>query len=62
MEHIASGHMTGRVSSLKTPFPDGMSLKQVEKTVRQAYRRGKRIKTQGDRELEGKILRCGLTL
>jgi RHS repeat-associated protein len=51
MEHIASGHMVGgsRVSSLKTLFPEGMSVSQVENAVRQAYRYGQRVATQGNR-------------
>jgi hypothetical protein len=53
IDHIASGHMKGgsRVSSIKDLFPDGMSKSQVEKAVRQAYRYGERVKTQGDRVL-----------
>lgn len=51
MDHIASGHMKGgsRVSSRKDLFPDTMSKSQIEKSVRQAYRNGKKIETQGDR-------------
>ena len=48
--HIASGHMVGGSrSALKTLFPPGMSEKQVEQAVRQAYRVGERVKTQGER-------------
>ena len=51
MDHIASGHIRGgsRVSSKKDLFPDHMTRAQVEKAVREAYRYGKRIETQGDR-------------
>ena len=49
--HIASGHMKGgsRAGSGKDLFPDNMTESQIEKVVRQAYRYGKRIQTQGDR-------------
>lgn len=40
-----------RVSSRKSTFSENMTKSQVEKAVRQAYRYGKRIKTQGDRVL-----------
>jgi hypothetical protein len=53
MEHIASGHMVGgsRLSPLKSLFPESMSVDQVEKAVRQAYRYGERVATQGNRVL-----------
>lgn len=53
MEHVASGHMAGgaRVSSKKTLFPESMTAVQVERAVRQAYRYGQRISSQGDRVL-----------
>lgn len=53
MEHIASGHMRGgsRVSPLKTLFPEHMGLKQVERAVREAYRFGEKIGSQGERVL-----------
>jgi hypothetical protein len=53
MEHVASGHMVGgsRVSALKTLFPESMDLKQVENAIRQAYRYGEKIGSQGDRVL-----------
>lgn len=51
IEHIASGHMKGgsRVSDIKDLFPEYMTKKQIENNVRQAYRYGKRLKTQGSR-------------
>ena len=51
MEDIASGHIAGgsRVSSLKTLFPENMSVDQVEAAIRDAYRYGNRVETQGDR-------------
>lgn len=51
MDHIASGHMAGgsRVSSLKTLFSERLSTSQIEKAVRQAYRYGERVATQGER-------------
>jgi RHS repeat-associated protein len=51
IDHIASGHMKGgsRVSPRKDLFPDTMSKSQVEKSVRQAYKHGKKVETQGDR-------------
>lgn len=50
MEHILSGHTVGggRVSKLKTLFPQGMSESQIEKAVREAYRYGQKVGTQGD--------------
>lgn len=53
MAHIASGHMVGgsRLSSLKTLFSESMSVNQVENAVRQAYRYGERVATQGNRVL-----------
>ncbi|KKL25973.1 hypothetical protein LCGC14_2399920, partial [marine sediment metagenome] len=53
MEHILSGHAIGgsRVSSLKTLFPSNWTSQQIENAIRQAYRRCKRIRTQGDRVL-----------
>jgi Pretoxin HINT domain/Bacterial EndoU nuclease len=51
IDHIASGHMKGgsRVSPSKDLFPENMTKSQVEKTVREAYRNGQRVETQGDR-------------
>jgi hypothetical protein len=53
MDHIASGHMKGgaRVSPGKDLFPDTMSRKQVESTVREAYRFGQPLQRQGPRVL-----------
>jgi hypothetical protein len=53
MGHIASGHMLGgtRVSPSKGLFPDYMSTPQVERAVRQAYRRGRRVGRQNERVL-----------
>ena len=51
MDHILSGHTdsgwrTGCKGHNKTLFPEGFSEKQLEKVIRQAYRNGKKIKTQ----------------
>jgi hypothetical protein len=53
MDHIASGHMRGgsRVSTLKSLFPEYMGRAQVERAVRQAYRFGEKISSQGERVL-----------
>lgn len=53
MDHIASGHMPGglRVGPRKDLFPDHMTRAQVESAVRQAYRYGDRLATQGPRVL-----------
>ena len=52
MEHVLSGHMKGgsRVGSGSTKdlFPENMTAEQIEREIREAYRYGKRIKTQGD--------------
>jgi len=40
-----------RVSSRKSTFPENMTQSQVEKLVREAYRYGERVRTQGDRVL-----------
>ncbi|MCH1625330.1 EndoU domain-containing protein [Fredinandcohnia sp. SECRCQ15] len=53
MEHIMSGHSRagGRAtqSGMKDLFPSNMNQKQIENAIRNAYRNGKRVKTQGDR-------------
>ncbi len=57
IDHIASGHMVGgsRVSPLKTLFPTGWSIRDVQRAVIAAYANAKRIKTQGDRvQVQGK--------
>ncbi len=54
IEHIASGHMNGgsRVSELKTLFPEWMSVSDVNKTVKNAYKNvHSKLQTQGDRML-----------
>lgn len=55
MEHIISGHTVGgsraKQSGGKTIFPSNMSDSQIEKTVRDAYKNGKKVQTQGDRVL-----------
>lgn len=62
VEHIASGHMKGgsRISDAKALFPEHMSKAQVEKAVREAYRFGQKITTQGDRVLVEGVTRDGL--
>jgi RHS repeat-associated protein len=51
MVHIAERHMVGgsRVGPTSTLFPEMMSAKQVEGAIRQAYRFGKRLHSQGMR-------------
>ncbi|MGI9282094.1 MAG: hypothetical protein ACR2PX_21030 [Endozoicomonas sp.] len=55
MDHIVSGHQRGGArimkDSNKSLFPEYMSRDEIEKTVRQAYRYGKRIETQENRIL-----------
>jgi hypothetical protein len=53
IDHIASGHMVGgsRVSRSKDLFPENMGADQVQRAVRQAYRYGNRVTTNGDRVL-----------
>ena len=52
MEHVISGHTKGgsRIGpgSTKDLFPESMTTKQIEKEIREAYKYGERIKTQGD--------------
>nr|WP_272898786.1 EndoU domain-containing protein [Paenibacillus sp. MMS18-CY102] len=55
MDHITSGHTAGgsraKQSGGKTIFPSNMSESQIEKTVREAYKNGSKVQTQGDRVL-----------
>jgi len=53
MDHVISGHTVGgaRASKAKSLFPKGMSEKQIESTIRDAYRNGKRKQTQDGRAL-----------
>jgi hypothetical protein len=62
--HIASGHIRGgsRVSAGKTLFPDSMNAQQVEKAVREAYRFGARVRTQGERALVQGMTKAGLKI
>jgi len=53
IKHILSGHKqggwrTGCKNNNKTLFPDGMTEQQIEKSIRQAYKNGKKIGTQGN--------------
>jgi len=52
VEHILSGHTARGAravqSSRKSLFPANMSSSQIAKAIRNAYRYGKRVKTQGD--------------
>jgi len=53
MKHITSGHISKGWRTMcegnkKTLFPEGFSEFQVEKIIRQAYRNGKKVRTQGD--------------
>ena len=54
MKHILEGHTdsgwrTGCKGNNKTLFPENMSEQQIEKSIRQAYRYGKRIKTKNSK-------------
>ena len=54
IDHIASGHMVGgsrTVGGAKDLFPRSMSRSQVAAAVRNAYRYGTRVRTQGERVL-----------
>jgi len=55
MQHITSGHTKsgGRAvqSSKKSTFPNYMTEKQIENAVRNAYKHGNKLRTQGDRVL-----------
>lgn len=58
MKHILSGHVESghraKQSGKKDLFPRNMSQKQIENAIREAYKSGKRLKTQGDRvKIEG---------
>ncbi|HEY9286457.1 MAG TPA: EndoU domain-containing protein [Candidatus Dormibacteraeota bacterium] len=50
MVEISSGHMRGggRVSPIKTLFPKNWSADKVERAVREAYRYGERVGSQGE--------------
>jgi RHS repeat-associated protein len=57
MDHIKSGHTEGgnRVSPRKDLFPKSMSDKAIESAIREAYKNGSKLATQGERVLvEGK--------
>lgn len=51
MEEVISGHTAGgirvRPNSRKTLFPENMSEAQIERAVRQAYRYGSKVGSQG---------------
>jgi predicted secreted protein len=53
MDEVTSGHMVGgrrlAPGNNKDVFSADMSVSQVEKAIRQAYRKGVVVKTQGDR-------------
>jgi RHS repeat-associated protein len=51
IEHILSGHTAGgaRVSVIKSLFPASMTEGQIEAAVREAYRFGEKVATQGER-------------
>jgi len=44
--HTGSGWRTGCKGNNKSLFPENMSEQQIEKAIRQAYKNGKKIKTQ----------------
>jgi len=51
MEEVVSGHTAGgarlRPNSRKTLFPSGMTETQIERAIRQAYRYGSKVGSQG---------------
>lgn len=51
MDHILSGHKSGgsRTGGSKDLFPDYMTDPQIKRSVKEAYKNCKKIKTQGDR-------------
>jgi RHS repeat-associated protein len=53
IEHIVEGHTSGGAraiqSGIKSLFPDSMNAQQIETAVRNAYRYGQKLATQGDR-------------
>ncbi|WP_248926740.1 polymorphic toxin-type HINT domain-containing protein [Paenibacillus hamazuiensis] len=55
MEHIISGHTSdgsrAKQSGGKTIFPSNMNESQIEQTVREAYKNGSKVQTQGERVL-----------
>jgi hypothetical protein len=55
MDEVTSGHMKGgkrlAPGNKKDLFPEGMTEKQVEKAIRDAYRNGEVIRSQGERVL-----------
>lgn len=58
MEHILSGHIKSgnraKQSGKKDLFPENMTTKQIEKAIIEAYKNGKKLKSQGDRvKIEG---------
>ncbi|WML26146.1 RHS repeat-associated core domain-containing protein [Neobacillus sp. OS1-33] len=59
MEEVISGHTKGgyraKQSKIKDLFPDNMSKKRIEKAIKNAYKNGKKIKTQDHRvKVQGK--------
>ncbi|XYH96921.1 hypothetical protein ACMHYB_55645 [Sorangium sp. So ce1128] len=52
MDHIRSGHIRGgqrlRQGAKKDVFPETMSPRQIESSIREAYQNGQRIETQID--------------
>jgi len=55
LEHILSGHTAGGIRAIqsgeKDLFPDWMTPSQIEDAIRQAYRYGQKVASQGDRVL-----------
>lgn len=50
MAHVAERHAAGgALTAGRTVFPAHMSQRAIERTIRSAYRHGKRMETQGDR-------------
>jgi hypothetical protein len=52
MDHIGPRHMTGGpFTAGRDVFPDSMSTRGVSRDIRNAYRYGERVSSQGDRVL-----------
>ena len=51
IKHIIDRHTVGgiRTSARADKFPENMTTQQIERAVRQAYRYGKKVETQGER-------------
>jgi RHS repeat-associated protein len=51
LDRHTKGGKTAQQSGKKDLFPESMTPKQIERSIKEAYSNGKRIQTQGDRVL-----------